>query len=514
MNMKYKNSTKNDYAVNLLTVLLSVMLIFMGAKFFGNKMSIVTYALSIAVCYCKIAIDSIEKIMSKKFDSSIIATASIFIIFASQNFYASAFVAAVYSFLYYTEAFIKSLFSDKLLSDDDYKISYKVLCDEKEKITFADDLKVGDKVLVEKGDFLAFDYVAENGEKGEKNYKSGVFNLSDSAVVTVTQIKEYEIDFDYPVKEKVSNAENIATVITKVYTVLAIVIALLMFVLKYQDTNSLVTSLYTLGMYLLFATPASCFSGITFAGLFTIKALKQDGLDLKDTSEAEKLSRVKKIVFENEGVVTLENDNFNTDVIKAVKIADVLNVKTALVSSDTKERTASITKTCGFSESYFECDEQTKSDVLVESAVQNTVAYVSKNTSIDAKKVVSVCVENSDTNSVKKDKLLTVVKAINKTKVFKLFALARASVGAFVNFVAIAIFASGIGEKVVEKIFVNSPMAVTKDGVDTSLKAKLLKVIICNDMLAPWLIVCVQIALVLIFLLSALAFLNSRKNEQ
>ena len=54
MNFKYKDSTKNNFAVNLLLVMISAVLAFMGAKIFGAKVGVVVYAVAIAVCFYKI----------------------------------------------------------------------------------------------------------------------------------------------------------------------------------------------------------------------------------------------------------------------------------------------------------------------------------------------------------------------------------------------------------------------------------------------------------------------------
>ena len=95
MNYKFKNSARNDFAINMLLVFISAMLIFISFKVVSNKATIVIYALSIAVSYCKIAVEAIEKLIAGKVHSSLISTVAVLVIFASQKFFTYSNSASV-----------------------------------------------------------------------------------------------------------------------------------------------------------------------------------------------------------------------------------------------------------------------------------------------------------------------------------------------------------------------------------------------------------------------------------
>ena len=86
----YKNSSKNDFFTNLVIVIISAIFVFLGANVFsGNsvagssKFSIVVYAVAVAVAYCRIAVETIEKLLLKRFDVNIISVLAVLLIFAS-----------------------------------------------------------------------------------------------------------------------------------------------------------------------------------------------------------------------------------------------------------------------------------------------------------------------------------------------------------------------------------------------------------------------------------------------
>ena len=130
MNFKYKNSNKNNLLVNMLIIMISAVLTFMGAKMFGAKVGVVVFAIAIAVCFYKIAIEAIEKLISGKIHYTLVCLVSVLCIFASQKFLMSAIVAMIISLSMTIYDFINSLISTKLLENDANKLKYEVLVSE------------------------------------------------------------------------------------------------------------------------------------------------------------------------------------------------------------------------------------------------------------------------------------------------------------------------------------------------------------------------------------------------
>lgn len=509
MKYKYRNSSKNEFALNLLIILIAAILWFMGAEFFSNKAAIIVFALSIAVCYCRIAVEAIEKIISGKVTSALISTVAILIIFASQQFSAAAMVAIVYSLCKTVFDFICSLISDKLTKDDENKLKYDVVCQDDVKSVSAEELSEDDLVKVKKGDHLAFDYYvqAENGEK--KRYKAGKFTVSDEALVEVIENVEYEIDFSESVGEsETSKAEKVANIIKNIYTVAAVIIALVMFVIKTVNGDSLFDSLYIFGMYLLFANPLSIDSGILQAGLLSIKSLKDNGIKVKSTADVEKLSKVNKVFFSDS--VAVCGEKANPDMVKAVKIADVLNLETELLCAGDEKESAVIANACDFKRYQSFCNEEKSKEIIAEQVIGGTVAYVCDKGCEQTKKVIGFSVDEGE-NRIGKTSLSALIKATKSTKFYKWFVVARAAAGAFINMLVIAFYASGIGDRFFANKLVETDMTVTSSTDGVSIADKLIKCFVYNDMMAPWIIALIHIFVINLFLFVTVCFLNNNK---
>lgn len=502
MKFKFKNSTKNDFAVNLLLVLISALLIFIGAKIVSNKAAIVIFALSIAVSYCKIAVEAIEKIIGGKIHPSLISTLAVLIIFASQQFLPAAVVAAVYSLSKAVFNLICSLFSDKLLENEDAKPYYNVILDGEEKTIPADELAEGDVVQASKYEYLAFDYIFEN-EKGEKkSFKAGKFSACDKAKVTVVAQHPYEIDFENSEFETPSKQEKLTALITNVYTALAAVLAVVMFVISLTKGGAFTDSLYILGVYLLFANPLSINSGVLQAGLFFLKYLKSNGVILKNTAEIDKISGIKKVYFTDDSVYEGQN-RASEAVVKAVKIAGVLEIETELLSGKDEQETKTASNVVGFKKYTSNCSKEQAKEIITKPVEKGVAAYVSSEEAEKTDKLVFV-----NQKLAFKDALPHFIKAVKSAKIYKWFTALRAALGALINALVIMIYASGIGDKLFSKL----STAVAEEAVDTSsLKEKLVKCFFYNDALAPWLIGFVHLFLVNLLLLVTIGFLNNNK---
>lgn len=512
----YKNSSKNDFVVNLLIIVIAALLIFMGIKFFKQKGSIVVFALSIAFSYCRIAVEAIEKLLAKKFDADIISTVAVLVMFASQEFKASAIVAIIYSFSRCLFSFICADASDKLLKDDENRLSYTVMNNETGTKVFAEELEPGSRVLVSNGDYLSFSYSYDNGT-GLKNYKSGLFEAADTAVVTVEQVMPYEIDFEASAKENNSKTEKTVHIAVMVYTIAMILFSLFMFIKTFINSKDLFDSLFVLGTYLLFANPATINSGIVNSGIFILKSFKSKGIELENTADIEQISRVKKVVFDKEGVITDSSDNFNSGAAKAMKIASVLKVKTAIISSEDEQSVKKAAEICNVSEFKSGLTNEAKTEFLAENSKSETVLYVTASDAESSKNVITFSTSSNERKCVDKTKLNELVKSIKQAKMFRIFAYIRLALGAICNLTAVYVFVTGMLDKYFNNRLVELEGLVTKDanGQDKiPLMKRIIECLLYNDTLAPWVIACMHIVIINLFLVIAAAFLNNSNNNK
>ena len=499
MNFKYKDSTNNNFAVNLLLVMISAVLSFMGAKIFGAKAAVVVYAIAIAVCFYKTAIEAIEKLINGKIHYTLIYLASVLVIFASQKFLMAAVVAIVISLSTAIYELINYFLSKKLLEDDENKLKYDVLVDESTvKSVYAEDLLKDDIVKVNKNDFLAFNYIYTDANGTEKKYSAGKFMVDvEEAFVKVESLVEYEIDFAETEKDKNSKVFKITSMVSNVYTIVMVAVAIVMFALEFIQSKAMLQSLYVLGIYLLFANPLVINSGIFTAGLLSLKELKSKGVNLMGVSELETISNVKKVYFDNE--LALENETKpNEKVIKAVKIADVLNIETQLLSDKDDEISAVYAKTMGFKNVTSEVLEDMIAEVVDTPLKKGVCAYVTSK-EIETQRAVVISTEGKD-NSVCKCKLGEFIKAIKYAKIFSWFSYARVAVGALVNTAVFAVFASGKGAQILANKLVETDV--------TTLKGKILTALVQYEILTPWIISAVSLVLVNVLLFVTLAFLT------
>jgi len=463
----------------------------------------VVYAIAIAVCFYKIAIEAIEKLINGKIHFTFISLVSVLLLFASQKFLTSSIVAIIFSLTMAVYDLIRYLFSKNLLEDDENKLKYDVLLeDETYKTVFAEDLQKGDVVKVEKGDYLSFDYIYTNENGEEKKYNAGKFMIdAENQVVKVCAFVDYEIDFDETEKDKKSKVFKIVSAVSNYYTILMVAVAILMFVLDYVQSKTILHSLYVFGVYLIFANLLVINSGVFAAGLFSLKDLKSKGVKLSNVSDLEKLSKVKKVFFDS-SVALMDETKPRETVIKAVKIADVLGIKTQLLSKKDDETSAVYAKTIGFENVTSEVSDDMVSDVVDTPIKSGGSAYVTSKP-IETNNAFVISTEKGEGNHVCKCKLGEFIKAIKYSKIFSWFSYARIAVGVVVNSAILAVFASGKGAQILANKLVETDV--------TTFKGKVLTALVQNEMLAPWIICGVGLVLINLLLFATLAFLTDDK---
>lgn len=488
----FKNSSKNDFLTNLIIVVISALIVFVSAKVLnkGNLSSekaIIAYALAIAIAYCKIAVEAVEKLMLKKFDVNLITTAAILVIFASQNFEMAAIVAVVYSFCKCIADLVCSDFSDKIIYENSEQLYYtKIGSAENETVTVSK-LNVGDRVKVSKGDYLAFDYKTDDG----KNYKSGYFLLCDEAEVTVCAICDYEIDFSV-MNNGLSKTEKRLNTVVYIYIIATVLIAFFMFVKAIIDKKTLFESLYFLGIYLLFANPLSLNSGIATAIAFKLQSLKDKGIFLKNARSIEKICESKRLIIDES--IAKDGDTLNNDAVKAVRIAEILKLKTAVNTNEN----SSVNKLIGFDE----CLEN-EEDFSAEKSVYLCEKQITENDNL-----ICLTVDKESDNYIEKSALTEVVKECRSARWLKFFEIFRVFSAIFVNLIMIICFALNSVSSAI------SNLAIEWSAVDIeSVKVKIAEALVSNNTLSPWLIAAVHLVIIVAFLFISMVFINKKEKN-
>ncbi len=490
----FKNSSKNDFITNLIIVIVSAMLVFAGAKVFNNntasgtgKYTIIVYAVAIAVAYCKIAVEAIEKLILKRFDVNLISVFAVLVIFAAQQFESAAIVATVYAFCKCIADLISADFSDRILENLPEQLYYNVVSNKKETKTPYSALQEGDKVNAHFGDYLAFSYTVEGSKRV---YKAGYFNLADEKEVTVNSISDYEIDFSVINKKDMSKTEKILQIATYAYVASILLFAVFLFVKSLANGAGMYDGLYKLGLFTLFANPVTLNSGIVFAGIFSLISLKNSGVEIKNSVDLEKLSNTKTFVFDK-GAVCESDNTLNNDAVKAVRVAEVMKIKTAYLGDENSAEADLI----GFDEYLNEVQDE------------KGLTYVAKNCG-EVKNALLVSNEKNAESFVEKTSFIKLVKSRNFAKYLKFFAIFRLAFGIVVNFAIMLLYLSG---SIVNKI---NNYIIEADTETKSLVTKILEKTFTDNYLAPWIIVVLQAVVIIVFMFISMSFIDKNNNKK
>ena len=495
MGYSFKSSSRNDFLTNLIIVVISALIVFVSSKIFNkdnliSEESIIAYALAIAIAYCKIAVEAVEKLMFKKFDTNLISTAAILIIFASQQFEMAAIVAVVYSFCKCISDLVCSDFSDKILYENGEQLYYTRIIGDKSESVPVSELESGDTIKVSKGDYLAFDYKTDD----ESSYKAGCFSLSDEALVTVCKVCDYEIDFSVVNKNGLSNTEKKLNLVIYTYIIAVVLFGAFMFTKSLLGNKTFFESLYYFGIYLLFANPFSLNSGIATAVAFKLQSLKEKGIFLKNSRCIEKLSEAKRIVFD-ENIAKTEVNNLNNEAVKAVRISEVLKIKTALRS----DKESDVNKLIGFEECVDEEGIGSEEKTL----------YICEKPICENEKLICLSTEKNSENYIEKGAMTEVVKECRTAKWLKFFNIFRVFSAVISNLVLILAFALPSVSAAI------SNLAIEWSAIDVeSVKVKIAESLVGNGTLAPWLISLVHLVLIVVYLFISMAFINKKDDKK
>lgn len=198
-------------------------------------------------------------------------------------------------------------------------------------------LKIGDIILLRKGDMLAVDgrvikgngYIDDSNLTGESNFKnvtegdeiySGILNVGE--VLEVEVIREYKdskinkvLSLVEDASDRKSQSDKIIRKIARVYTPVVIFIAVMIVVVSIIfNIGEVKESIYTALTFLLISCPCAIIISVPITYFAAIGGASKKGILIKGANFLDTLYRVKNIAFDKTG--TLSEGKFSVTDVK------------------------------------------------------------------------------------------------------------------------------------------------------------------------------------------------------
>lgn len=254
----FRTETKDILMKYVISIIIAAVLL-AAASIFGANSSgtivIVLYVLSIASALSISTLHSIEALMDKRFEAALLRNIAVLAVFFCGAYSMASLVAIIFCFSDMISHFSNISASKAYIKNKDAAVCYSVADGDDVKSVGADELKVGDKVFVNHGDFLCFDGVLENGKK----QYCGIFS-GKSQTVTVGEIYDYSVDFESLLIESMP----IYKYIKLVYPFAVLLIAVIFAAVKLMFAHTTVAgSIFAPAAVLLMCMPDIILSGVS-----------------------------------------------------------------------------------------------------------------------------------------------------------------------------------------------------------------------------------------------------------
>ena len=287
-NNAYKTYPKNILTKYVISIIISAVLL-AAASIAGAKsvstFSVILYVLSIASALSLSTLGSIEALMDKRFEPVLLRNLAVLVLFLCGAYSVSAFASVAFCFSNMISIFSNISASTAYIKNNKAQLEYSVVNGESMKTVAAEKLKLGDVVAVEKGDYLCFDGVLENGSKQYYGVYKG-----EPQKIRVTQSYDYSVDFH----AMLCAANPIYNAVFRYYPLSVLLIAVILAALKLIFAHTTVAaSLFSPAAILLLCMPDMIISGI---GIYFAK--------FGNAAKLEKFNSVKNIVVNMSGVLT------------------------------------------------------------------------------------------------------------------------------------------------------------------------------------------------------------------
>lgn len=253
----YKTETKDILMKYVISIIIAAVLLAAASVFGANStgtMVVMLYVLSIASALCISTLHSIEAVMDKRFEAALLRNIAVLVVFFCGAYTMSALVAIIFCFSDMISHFSNITASKVYIKNNKAEIYYSVADGDNVKSVSADELKIGDKVVVNDEDFLCFDGALDNGQK----QYCGIY-MGDRRTVTVSETYDYSVDFE----SMLLKSMPIYKYIKLIYPFAVLLIAAIFAAVKLMFVNTLLNgSIFAPAAVLLLCMPDMIMSGI------------------------------------------------------------------------------------------------------------------------------------------------------------------------------------------------------------------------------------------------------------
>ncbi len=268
----------------------------------------------------------------------------------------------------------------------------RVLIDNKEELRDADEIKLGDLVLINEGERIPVDGIIIKGTglvdesvlTGESNLVTkevgsfitgGTLLRSGNLIVQVTRIGsdttlETMIDIVRQAQISSSPIRKLADTIVKFFVPTVIFISIAVFCIWYFicDKGNLQQAILCCAGVLVVSCPCALGLAIPTSIMVGSGRSSELGILFKNANAIEKMSKIKIIAFDKTGTLTYGGENSERNLLRD-RVKETIHTlsskyKVVMISGDKKEIAEQIGKDAGVNEIYSEVKPETKADII------------------------------------------------------------------------------------------------------------------------------------------------------
>lgn len=329
LNMKEEINNSNIIKYKIIRLSLGIIFSLLGVFLFKNNLSKIFIIIGFIILLSKTTINAIKSLIkSHDINENLLVTISCIGAYFTNNINEGLMVIILYEIGKLLE-YIAINNSRKSISElMDIKPEYANLkLDEKITKVNPEEVKVGDTIVVLEGEKIPLDGIVLSGRAklntqtitGESNLKevkendtilSGSINVKGLLEIKVTS--KYESSTVSKILELTENAtdkkakvETLITKISKIYTPLVLVLAIILIITFPILFNlSIKESLYRALVFLVISCPCAIAISVPLSYFSALGASSKKGILIKGSNYLDSLGNIKEIIFDKTGTIT------------------------------------------------------------------------------------------------------------------------------------------------------------------------------------------------------------------
>lgn len=351
----YISKTKEDKKEYNLFVLIIALLIallgyFVNNYYFKNILYIISYILLLYKTFKK----ALKLLLNKTINENLLITISCIGAFLLGNVFEGIMVITLYTIgkILENKAINNSRKSIKNLMDIKQEFANKLVNNEIVKVN-VEDIEVGDVLIVKKGERVPVDgIIIKNSSLFDASSLTGesdlvlksVNDVVFSSLINVKEVVEIKatnkyvdskvakiLDLLESATDKKTKMETLVNKISKFYTPIILILAILIIIVLPIFHVSILDSVYRSLTFLVISCPCAIAISVPLSYFRAIGVCSQKGILIKGSNFLDNLSEIKNIIFDKTG--TLTNGSFT---VSKIEIFDDLYTEESVISILTK----------------------------------------------------------------------------------------------------------------------------------------------------------------------------------